>query len=79
MLENKISGLLFPNEKYIAFSLLAIINFYNSKVEIAKKYVEMANENANAETSGLSYHKYLGIVSERDSLLDKITKSFLKS
>ena len=79
MLENKISGLLFPNEKYIAFSLLAIINFYNSKAEIGKKYAEMANENANAETSGLSYHKYLGIVLKRDSLLDKVTKSFLKS
>jgi len=79
MLENKISGLLFPNEKYIAFSLLAIINFYNSKAEIGKKYAEMANENANAETSGLRYHKYLGIVLERDSLIDKVTKSFLKS
>ncbi|MEN2412767.1 hypothetical protein [Flavobacterium mesophilum] len=79
MLENRASGLLFPIEKYKVYSLLAIINEYNSKVEIAKKYSELANENANAKTSGLRYHKHLGIVEKRDSLLDKITKSFLKS
>ena len=77
MLESKTSGLLFPVEKYKVFSLLAIINGHNSKMETAKKYFELANENANKETSGLRYHKYLGIVSERDNLLEKLTKKFL--
>ncbi|MCV2487087.1 hypothetical protein OD917_19300 [Flavobacterium sp. SH_e] len=77
ILESKTSGLLFPIEKYKVFSLLAIINGHNSNIEIAKKYSELANENANKTTSGLSYHKHLGIVSERDNLLEKLTKKFL--
>lgn len=70
MLEEKKSDLLFPIEKYKVFSILAILNHYNSKKEIAKEYAELANENAQAETSGLRYHKYLGIVSDRDEFFD---------
>ena len=77
LLEEKITGLVFPVQKYKVFSLLSIINNYNSKTSIAKKYADLANENAQAETSGLRYHKYLGVVSERDDSLDKmVTKSF---
>ncbi|HEX8017544.1 MAG TPA: hypothetical protein VF465_20115 [Flavobacterium sp.] len=77
MLINKTSRLLFPIEKYKVFSLLSIINGFYSKIEIAKKYAKLADENAEAKTSGLSYHKYLGVVAERDSSLDKLIKKFL--
>ncbi|WP_338840749.1 hypothetical protein [Flavobacterium ginsenosidimutans] len=70
LLEETISDLLFPIDKYKVFSILAILNYYNSKKEIAKEYAELANENAQAETSGLRYHKYLGIVSQRDKFFD---------
>ncbi|KAF2331773.1 hypothetical protein [Flavobacterium ginsenosidimutans] len=70
LLEENISDLLFPIDKYKVFSILAILNYYNSKKEIAKEYAELANENAQAETSGLRYHKYLGIISQRDKFFD---------
>jgi tetratricopeptide (TPR) repeat protein len=72
ILEEKISGLLFPIDKYKVFSMLAILNYYNSNIQTAKEYALLANENAQAETSGLSYHKHLGIVSERDDFFDRI-------
>ncbi|WP_289657900.1 hypothetical protein [Flavobacterium panacagri] len=72
ILEDKISGLLFPIEKYKVFSILAILNYHNSKKEIAKEFAKLANENAQTETSGLRYHKHLGIVSERDVFLEQI-------
>ena len=72
ILEEKISGLLFPIDKYKVFSMLAILNYYNSNIQTAKGYALLANENAQAETSGLRYHKHLGIVSERDDFFDRI-------
>ncbi len=72
ILEEKISGLLFPIDKYKVFSMLAILNYYNSNIQTAKEYALLANENAQAETSGLRYHKHLGIVSERDDFFDRI-------
>lgn len=72
ILEEKISGLLFPIDKYKVFSMLAILNYYNSNIQTAKEYAQLANENAQAETSGLRYHKHLGIVSERDDFFDRI-------
>ncbi len=70
ILEENKSRLLFPIDKYKIFSILAILNYYNSKKETAKEYAELANENAQAETSGLRYHKHLGIVSQRDKFFD---------
>ncbi|MBS7231116.1 hypothetical protein KHA90_08770 [Flavobacterium psychroterrae] len=75
ILEQNVSHLLFPLEKYKVFSILSIINKYNSKTEIANKYAELADKNAQASTSGLRYHKYLGIVSERDDFLDEMARS----
>lgn len=72
ILEEKISGLLFPIDKYKVFSMLAILNYYNSNIQTAKEYTQLANENAQAETSGLRYHKHLGIVSERDDFFDRM-------
>lgn len=70
------SGLLFPIDKYKVFSILAILNYHNSKKELAKEYAKLANENAQAETSGLRYHTQLGVVSERDDFLDQIINKF---
>jgi tetratricopeptide (TPR) repeat protein len=67
-------GLLFPIEKYKVYSILAIINKYNHKADRAKHYIELAEKYANSETSVLRYHKYLGIVTERDNWLDRLMK-----
>lgn len=72
LLEKKVPGLLFNIDKYKVFSMLSIINNYNSKIDIAKNYALLANENAQAENSGLRYHKYLGVVLEQDDSLDKL-------
>lgn len=72
LLEPEISESLFPIEKYKGFTILSIINSQNGNLEKAKKYENLANENANAKTTNLRYHKYLGIVKERDSWLEKL-------
>jgi tetratricopeptide (TPR) repeat protein len=63
--------LMFPIEKYKVNSLLSIINKHKDRHDEAKRFAELANQSANAETSGLRYHKYLGIVKDRDNWLDK--------
>jgi tetratricopeptide (TPR) repeat protein len=63
--------LMFPIEKYKVNSLLSIINKHNNKHDEAKRFAELAEQSANAETSGLRYHKYLGVVKDRDTWLDK--------
>lgn len=67
-------GLLFPIEKYKVNSLLSIINKQNGRQDKATFYAELAEQNANAETSGLRYHKNLGIVTERETWLDKLVR-----
>jgi hypothetical protein len=37
---------------------------------MAKQFAALAEKNASMETSGLGYHKSLGVVTERDNLLD---------
>ena len=64
-------GLLFPTEKYKVNALLSIINKLKNRHDEAKRFEELADQSANAETSGLRYHKYLGIVKDRDTWLDK--------
>jgi hypothetical protein len=68
----RVKGSMFPIEKYKAFSILSIISNFKGDKEKAQEYAALADKNASAETSGLRYHKYLGIVTERDSLLDKL-------
>jgi tetratricopeptide (TPR) repeat protein len=65
---------LFPIEKYKSFSILAIISNHRGDLNNAKHYTELADQYANKETSGLRYHKYLGVVKERDSWLDRLVK-----
>jgi tetratricopeptide (TPR) repeat protein len=64
----------FPIEKYKQYSILSIVNKYKHNFEQAKQYEELAEKYANQETSGLRYHKYLGVVKERDSWLDRLLK-----
>ena len=73
LLERQIS-LMFPNEKYKVNSLLSIINKHKNRHEEAKRFAELAEQTANAETSGLRYHKYLGVVKDRDTWLDKLVQ-----
>jgi tetratricopeptide (TPR) repeat protein len=70
----RISTSLFPIEKYKGYSILSIIYSYRKDFEKAAYFETLAEQNANAETSGLRYHKYLGVVKERDSWLDKLVR-----
>jgi tetratricopeptide (TPR) repeat protein len=68
----RVKSSMFLVEKYKAFSILSIISNFKGDNEKAKEYAALADKNASAETSGLRHHKYLGVVTERDSLLDKL-------
>jgi tetratricopeptide (TPR) repeat protein len=72
MLLDRHPSLLFPIEKYKVNSILSIINKHNGKQDEAAYYAELAEQNANTETSGLRYHKNLGVVTERKTWLDKL-------
>lgn len=74
IVSKRIKGSMFPIEKYKAFSILSIISTYKGDKEKAEEYDALADKNASAETSGLRYHKYLGIITKRDSLLDRLVK-----
>ena len=74
LLLDRYSELMFPIEKYKVNSLLSIINANKGSQEQAEKYADIAEQFATAETSGLRYHKYLGIVKERDTWLDKLVR-----
>ncbi len=74
LIEKEVTNSMFPIVKYKGFSILSIIKRYKGEIDKAQYFEDLANENANAKTSGLRYHKYLGIVKERDKLFDKILK-----
>ena len=61
---------MFPIEKYKVNSLLSIINKHTNRHNEARRFAELAEQSANAETSGLRYHKYLGIVKDQDTWLE---------
>lgn len=62
LLEENLPGQIFPLSKYRICSILAIINADKNNVEKARYYSGLASQFASAETSGLRYHKYLGLV-----------------
>jgi len=74
VLLERLPTLMFPLEKYKATSLLSIINKSKNKDDEARHFADLAEQNANAETSGLRYHKYLGVVNARDTLLDHLVR-----
>jgi len=67
---NSKHGLTFNNEKYIVYSILSIINKEKNNGKLAEEYFKIAEQNASLETSGFRYHKKLGIVTERNAILD---------
>ena len=74
LLSDRYSELTFPIEKYKVNSILSIINANKDRQEQAQKYADLAEQFVTAETSGFRYHKYLGIVKERDTWLDKLVR-----
>ena len=74
LLSDRYSELTFPIEKYKVNSILSIINANKDRQEQAQKYADLAEQFATAEKSGFRYHKYLGIVKERDTWLDKLVR-----
>lgn len=71
----RLNSLIFPLEKYKTALILSIIYKKENDIKSAKIYKNIAEENANKETSGLQYHKYLGVVKDRDKLLDELVNS----
>jgi len=74
IVSKRIQDSIFPLEKYKAFAILSIVNNYKGNKDKAENFAALAEQNASAKTSGLRYHKYLGVVNERDDLLDKLEK-----
>ena len=64
----------FPLTKYIKYSILSIISKHKNDTEKAKYYADLANENAEMQQSGLNNHKTLGLVRERDKVLDELVR-----
>ncbi len=62
----------FPVVKYKIYSILSVISRFENEPEQAEYYKNLANQNADAKTSGLRYHKYLGLVNEKDTVLDRL-------
>jgi hypothetical protein len=65
-------AIFFPQTKYLKYAMQSIISKYKGDIEKAKYYADLAEQNAAAEESGLRNHKKLGLVRERDPLLDKL-------
>jgi len=74
LIGERANGILFPVAKYKLYSILSVISYFEGDAAKAKQYALLADENANAETSGLRYHKHLGVVEKRDSWLDSLVK-----
>lgn len=63
---------IFPILKYKTYSILSVINRRKNNDKEARAFAALAKEYANATTSGLRYHKELGLVKE-DDLLDSLS------
>lgn len=72
MLKSQVPNLMFPIHKYKVFSLLAIIYREKDELGLAGRFALEAEKFATAETSGLRYHKHLGMVNERIEWLDDL-------
>jgi tetratricopeptide (TPR) repeat protein len=64
----------FPKYKYATSAILSIISKRNNDLEKANYYKKLAEEAANAESSDFRWHKKLGLVKNRNKLLDKLMK-----
>ncbi|RVU00922.1 hypothetical protein EOD41_09820 [Mucilaginibacter limnophilus] len=75
LIEKRIDLTFFPVEKYKGYSILSIIASHKNNDAQASHFAKLAEQNANETTSGLRYHKYLGVVRARDSWLDRLIKN----
>jgi tetratricopeptide (TPR) repeat protein len=66
------SVIVFPLTKYMKYSILSIISKYKGDTEKAKYYADLVEQNVVAVESGFRNHKTLGLVRQRDPLLDKL-------
>ena len=64
----------FPLAKYLKYSILSIIRKHKNDIEKAKYYSDLANESAEMQHSGFIKHKTLGLVMERDKILDALVQ-----
>ena len=62
----------FPKDKYIKNAILSIIYKNKNNSERANYYRNLAEEAAHAENSDLRWHKKLGLVNNRNKLLDEL-------
>jgi tetratricopeptide (TPR) repeat protein len=74
IVSKRIKDSILPIEKYKAYSILSIIHGYKDDKEKADQFAILAGKNASAETSGLRYHKFLGVVKDRDDFLANLVK-----
>ena len=62
----------FPVNKYTKNSILSIIYKQENDLQKAEYHKKLAEEAAIAESSGFRWHKKLGLVKNRNKLLDKL-------
>ncbi len=74
LLFDRMDSVILPVQKYKIASMLSVIYRTKNNKKLAQHYAEIAEKNANAETSGFRYHKDLGLVKQRVSWLDKLVK-----
>jgi len=79
ILTGKEPSLIFPLVKYKVYAILAFLNNEKKNFEKAKAYKNLAIENSNKETSGLRYHKYLGIVKTKEKWISKLLNKVPKN
>jgi tetratricopeptide (TPR) repeat protein len=77
LLESKLKegSIIFPIHFYKIYIILAILNRINGNNNKSIEYLNLSKEYSNMETSGLRYHKYLGLVKKKNKLFfEKIIK-----
>ena len=75
ILMKRLPDQLFPINKYKAYAILSIISRYKQHDEQAFYFANLAEQYATEKTTGLRYHKDLGVVTQRTKWLDDLVKS----
>lgn len=74
LLKERADMLMFPVEKYKAYSILAILASFQGNSVLSGQYSELAEKYATAQTSGFKYHQGLGLVESRDDELERMKR-----
>ena len=74
ILHEQVERAYFPAQKYKRCIILAIINKHRGNDAEAQKFMALAKQNSDADTSGFRYHKTLGLVKETDRWLEELLK-----